>query len=78
LSLPGVSASVGEMIAALERIGGQEVVCLIREEPDELVQKVVMGWPKRFNPVLAEKLGFRAETSFDAIIRAYLDDDFAK
>lgn len=78
LSLPGVSASVGEMIAALERMGGQEVVNLIREEPDELVQKVVMGWPKRFNPVLAEKLGFRAETSFDAIIRAYLDDDFAK
>lgn len=75
LSLPGVSASVGEMIEALKRIAGEEVAALIREEPDELIQKVVMGWPKCFNPQVALKLGFVAEKSFDEIIQVYLDDD---
>jgi len=75
LSLPGVSATVGEMIEALRRVGGDGAVQFIREKPDPLVQNVVMGWPQSFNPKAAIKLGFVAETSFDEIIRVYLEDD---
>lgn len=75
ISLPGVSATVGEMIEALARVAGEEVVRLIREEPDALIQKVVMGWPRGFDPEIARKMGFVAEAGFDEIVRVYLEDD---
>ena len=35
LTMPGVSVTVGDQIEALRRVGGDEVVRLIRREPDE-------------------------------------------
>jgi nucleoside-diphosphate-sugar epimerase len=37
--------------------------------------RIVDGWPRNFEPRRAHELGFRAETSFDEIIRIYLEDD---
>ena len=47
----------------------------IRREPDQLVMKIVAGWPQRFDPRRAVALGFVAEASFDDIIRAHIDDE---
>ena len=76
LTLPGVSATVGEQIEALRRVAGNEATRLIRREPDETVARIVAGWPQAFDPVRAKNLGFRAETDFSDIIQAYIDDDF--
>jgi D-erythronate 2-dehydrogenase len=35
----------------------------------------VAGWPMGFRADRAWRLGFRAESSFDDIIRIYLDDE---
>jgi nucleoside-diphosphate-sugar epimerase len=75
LTMPGVGVTVGEQIEALERIAGSNVVKLIREEPDETIWAIVKGWPTRFETRRARELGFKAEMSFDEIIRAHIDDE---
>jgi D-erythronate 2-dehydrogenase len=75
LTMPGVSCTVGEQIAALRRIAGDKVAARIRREPDPMIMRIVDGWPRRFDASRATALGFKAETSFDDIIRAHIDDE---
>ena len=75
LTMPGLCATVGEQIEALRRVAGDRVAGLIRREPDETVIRIVGGWPETFNATRAESFGFRAEKSFDEIIRVYVDDE---
>jgi nucleoside-diphosphate-sugar epimerase len=64
-----------EQVAALRRIAGDNVAARIRREPDALIMRIVEGWPQRFDARRAAALGFRAERSFDEIIRVHIDDD---
>ncbi len=75
LSMPGLSATVGEQIEALRRVAGDKAVALIRREPDEMIMKMVAGWAPGFEAKRARELGFTAETSFDDIIRAHIEDE---
>lgn len=75
LSLPGLSATVGEEIEALKRVAGQKAVALIRHEPDETIVRIVAGWARDFDTSRAAALGFRAEASMDDIIRAHVEDE---
>jgi nucleoside-diphosphate-sugar epimerase len=75
LTMPGVSCTVAEQIAALRRIAGDKVAARIRREPDPLVIRIVDGWPHRFDAARARALGFVAERSFDEIIRIHIEDE---
>ncbi len=75
LNMPGVCVTVAEQIEALRRIAGDKVVSRIRREPDELVMRIVAGWSERFQVKRAVELGFKAETSFDDIIRVHIEDE---
>ncbi len=77
LTLPGCSATVGDEIAALERIAGRKATALIRREPDPAIERIVSGWPRDFDARRALALGFRAETSFDEIVRAHVEDELS-
>jgi D-erythronate 2-dehydrogenase len=75
LSMPGLSATVGEQIEALRRVGGEAAVRLIRHEPDPVIMRMVGSWAEALDASRAERLGFVAETSFDEIIRVHLEDE---
>ncbi|WP_416797268.1 D-erythronate dehydrogenase [Ciceribacter azotifigens] len=75
LSMPGLSATVGEQIEALRRVAGDKAVGLIRREPDEMIMKMVAGWAPGFEAKRATALGFVAEKSFDEIIRVHIEDE---
>lgn len=75
LAMPGVSCTVGEQIDALRRVAGDKVVARIRREPDQLVQRIVASWAERLDAKRARDLGFKAEATFDAIIRAHIEDE---
>lgn len=75
LSMPGLSATVGEQIEALRRVAGDKAVNLIRREPDEMIMRMCAGWAPGFEARRARELGFTAETSFDEIIRVHIDDE---
>jgi|SRR5579862_1347182 len=75
LAMPGVCCTVAEQIESLSRIAGPKVAARIRREPDELVMRIVAGWSERIDARRAPELGFKAETSFDDIVRAHIDDE---
>ena len=75
LTMPGTNCTVGEQIEALRRVAGDQVAARIRREPDELVMRIVDGWAQRVDARRARELGFQAEESFDAIVRAHIDDE---
>ncbi|WP_243368626.1 D-erythronate dehydrogenase [Microvirga solisilvae] len=75
LTMPSVSVTVAEQIDALRHIAGDKVAARIRREPDPNIMQMVAGWPRRFDASRAESLGFKAEKSFDEIIRLHIDDE---
>jgi D-erythronate 2-dehydrogenase len=75
LTMPGVCCTVGDQIAALRRIAGDKVAARIRREPDELIMRIVNGWPSRFDARRALALGFQVEATFDDIILAHIEDE---
>jgi nucleoside-diphosphate-sugar epimerase len=78
LSMPGVCATVGEEIEALRKVAGANAVKLIRRQPDPAIERIVSGWPQNFDPRRAHELGFRADSSFEEIIRIHLQDELQK
>ena len=75
LTMPGFCCTVGEQIAALRRVAGDKVAARVRNKPDELVQRIVSGWPSRFEASRARALGFTCESSFEEIIKIHIDED---
>src|ERR1700752_902334 len=76
LTMPGLSATVGEQIAALKRVAGEKVVSRIKREPDPFIVGIVGGWPRNFNAKRSLELGFTtAKKTFDDIIRIHIDDE---
>jgi D-erythronate 2-dehydrogenase len=75
LSLPGITVSVKEMVASLERVAGSATARRIRWEPDEKIKAIVKSWPARFDTDRANNLGFpHDEGGFDRIIDDYIRD----
>jgi len=75
LSMPGLSATVGQQIEALRRVAGAQAVRLIRREPDESIMRIVQTWAPALEATRAVRLGFAAESSFDEIIRVHIEDE---
>ncbi len=75
VNLPGLVASMNDEIAALRRVGGEQAVSLIRQQPDESVLRLVRTWAARFDTSRARDMGFEADGDFDSIVRAYVDDN---
>src|SRR4029450_5417327 len=75
LTMPGVSVTVGGQIAALQRVAGEKVAARIRRGPDAFIEGVVAGWPRNFAPQRALALGFKADASFEDIIRIHIEDE---
>ncbi len=77
LSMPGLAVTVGQQIAALRKVAGETVVARIKRVPDTFVQDIVAGWPRNFETKRSIALGFKADTSFEEIIRIHIEDELA-
>lgn len=77
LTMPGLSATVGDQLAALRRVAGEDIRALVKREPDPAIAKIVTTWPERFEAAGAQALGFVAEGTFDEIIAVYMEDEMS-
>jgi len=75
LTMPGYSCTVAEQIETLRKVAGENVVKRIKREIDPVIDGIVAGWPRNFNPQRALALGFKAEANFEEIIRAHIEDE---
>ncbi len=73
LNLPGLTVSVAEMAAALERAGGD--AGLISWEPDAGIEAIVGSWPQGMKTDRADALGFSADENIDAVVRQFVEDE---
>lgn len=78
MTLPGVSATVEDQIAALRKVAGDAAVALIREEPDPAIHAIVSTWPKAFDARRALDLGFVGDASFEEIVEIYCRDELGR
>lgn len=75
VNLPGVSVSVAQMVDALRVVAGDAAVQRIRWERDPVIERIVGSWPAAWDTKRATSLGLRGDVDFDAIVRAYVEDD---
>lgn len=75
VNLPSLTTTVGEMVAALERIAGADATALIDWRHDPQVEKIIASWPSRFRPARAQALGLQADGSIDALVRDYVREN---
>ncbi|MEE9375268.1 MAG: D-erythronate dehydrogenase [Rhizobiaceae bacterium] len=75
LTMPGLAVTVGEMIDAVGRFGGDKARALIEGKPDATINEIVENWPRRFMATRALKLGFQVEKTIDEIIQAHIEDE---
>lgn len=75
LIIPGLSVQVSEMVAALQRAGGEPAVQRIRWQPDAEIQRIISSWPGVFTSQRSLQLGFQADANMDAIVQAFIEDD---
>lgn len=75
INLTGLTTTIQEMIYCLEHITSPEVTQLISYEPDKFLQSIVLTWPPNFDPQRANALGFVRDSSFEEIIRSYMEEE---
>ena len=75
LTMPGLAVTVGEQIEALRKVAGDKAVARIKKVPDPMIETIVSGWPRKFDAARATALGFKAEGSFEEIIRIHIEDE---
>jgi nucleoside-diphosphate-sugar epimerase len=75
VNLPGISVTVGEMVASLERLAGAEVARRVHWEPDARIAPMVATWPGACDAARALALGFTGDRDFDTIVRRYMDEE---
>jgi D-erythronate 2-dehydrogenase len=78
VNLPGITASVAEMIAALGRVAGAAVEKRVLWKADARIQAIVRTWPARFETPRALAMGFRADPDVESVIRDYIADEGIK
>ncbi|MBA2546940.1 MAG: SDR family oxidoreductase [Burkholderiaceae bacterium] len=74
INLPGLTITVAEMVAALERVAGAQVAKRIRWEIDPRIERLVSTWPGELEAQRARSFGFPGDTDFDAVIRQHIED----
>ncbi len=75
INLPALTTTAGDMLQALEQLAGAQARALVGSEPDAAVERIVAGWPARFDSPRARALGLAADADFAAVIRQYAADN---
>jgi len=75
VNLPGLTTTVGEMVAAMGRVAGANTMKLVEWKEDPAILKLVRTWPGDFVTARAEKMGFIHDASFDDVVKAYMEEE---
>jgi nucleoside-diphosphate-sugar epimerase len=77
VNAPGITVSVAQMIAALGAVAGPQAAARVTFGENPSVRRIVSSWPARFDVGRAVALGFVRDSSFEALVRGFLDDEEA-
>jgi nucleoside-diphosphate-sugar epimerase len=72
LNLPGITATVAQMIDALRSAAGDAVADRVKMQIDEPIAAIVRTWPARFDTARARAMGFPQDADFASILHEYM------
>lgn len=78
INVPGLSLTVGDMVSALKRVAGEEVVNRIEWKADARIERIVSTWPGALDSRRALALGFPRDDDFEDIIRQHIRDELRR
>ncbi|KPJ15927.1 Uncharacterized protein RR48_09973 [Papilio machaon] len=78
INLPGLTATVGEMMRALREVAGEEVASRVQFVKDEMIARMVASFPPEFDTTRANHLGFIADSNFAEVIRIFIEEEAKK
>ena len=74
VSLPALTVTVEDMMAALRRVAGNRHLGDITIEPDPFIEAICRTWPQDTSFERAEALGLPRDASLDDIVKNYIED----
>lgn len=78
LNLPGITATVAQMVEAMRKVAGDEVARRVVYKADARIQGIVKTWPVNFRTPRALEMGFKPDPDVESVIRAYIADEKIK
>jgi len=78
LNLPGITASVGEMVDAMRKVAGEATARRVQYKGDARIQAIVKTWPVNFRTPRALAMGFKPDSDVESVIRDYIADEKIK
>ncbi|TPX09920.1 uncharacterized protein E0L32_008942 [Thyridium curvatum] len=73
INIPGVIASVQAMMDALAKVGGEDKLKYIKEEPDETAERLLRSWAWNHDYSLPLKLGLKIDKDAESLVREYAE-----
>jgi nucleoside-diphosphate-sugar epimerase len=74
INFPPLTVKVGEILNALEAIGGRAARARVRFKPDPAIIRIVGSWPSVFECNRARNLGMKPDADMDSIIRQFISE----
>ena len=74
VSLPALTVTVEDMMAALRRVAGNRHLGEISIEPDPFIEAICQTWPQDTGFDRALALGLPLDDSLDDIVKSYIED----
>lgn len=71
INVPGICATVQDMMDALEAVGGKDKLALLQEKEDPALIPILKSWPTQFDNTQAINLGYKRDESFEQAVRDY-------
>ena len=78
LNLPGITASVAQMVEAMRKVAGDAAANRVVYKADARIQAIVKTWPVNFRTPRALAMGFKPDASVENVIRDYIADEKIK
>lgn len=72
VTLPALTVTVADMVAALTRVAGPAASALIDWAPDPGVERLLTSWPSRIRADRAARLGLAPDPDFASIISTHI------
>ncbi|MDB5808764.1 MAG: NAD-dependent epimerase [Betaproteobacteria bacterium] len=72
LNVPGITVTVAETLAALEKVAGAQYLARVHFERDPGIEKIVLTWPARFATARANAMGFGADSGIEDVIKLHM------
>lgn len=74
VTLPALTVTVADMVAALKQVGGPQASALIDWVPDPAVARLIGSWPARIRAERAQRMGLAPDPDIGSIISAHLSE----